>query len=666
MIGNHTITLDPVLPFWPLAILSACTIALFIFSFRGNKSKSIARIFFAALLIVFLLQPQLVTEKRKALNDVALIAVDKSQSQNLGNRRATTADALRKLQDNLKKKSGIETRIIDVASNEKKETKVFDAIEAALSDVPQNQRAGVILLTDGQVSDKPSSEFLKSTSLFGLITGSKKDKDREIDLINAPGYSIVGETVILKFRITDHNIPASAPVRVALNFPDGTNIVRDVVVGEDQEWPINIASAGQNVFELSTPPLDNELSRLNNRTIFTVEGVRNRLNVLLVSGEPYPGARMWRDFLKADPGVDLVHFTILRSPEKVDMTPSSELSLIAFPFQELFERKLKNFDLIIMDRFSLTTALPDFYFQNMARYVENGGAMMEISGPSYVSDTSLHNTSLGAVLPGIPDGVMVRSEFKPSITNIGKTHPVTMPLNGRNWGSWLQQVPVQNKQGEALMSGIDGLPLLTLSHVGNGRVAQLTSDQVWLWARGFNGGGPAKELLRRTVHWLMKEPELDETALKIQADGQTINIKMRSNDNAEPIMVTAPDGTTSTLSPSLDSDGWLSAGITNAKDGVYKFSSGNRQKIISLGDISTPEFSNIISTGDKLAPIVKESKGNIIWAEDRNLNFNLRRNHSSSLISSQGKPLLPPEIMIAIGLLAGLLLWWNESRKQKN
>ncbi|PZP54147.1 MAG: hypothetical protein DI586_10255 [Micavibrio aeruginosavorus] len=665
MTGHYTFSFDPMLPLWLIGILLAAALALFLFSFRGNKSKSLFRFLFAALLILFLCQPQLVTENRKPLNDIVLIATDKSQSQNFGNRLETTQTTLRQLQEKLKNVQGMETRIIDVASGAKDETKVFDAIEAALSDVPQNQRAGVILLSDGQVSDKPSAEFLKSTPFFAALTGSKKDKDREVELLNAPGYSVVGETVILKFRIADQNIPGSGTASVTLSMPDGTQTTRDIVIGEDQEWPIDISNAGQNVFELSTPPIEGELSLLNNRAVFTVEGVRNRLNVLLVSGEPYPGARMWRDFLKADPGVDLVHFTILRSPEKVDMTPSSELSLIAFPFQELFERKLKNFDLIVMDRFSLTTALPDFYFQNMARYVENGGALMEISGPSYVSETSLHFTSLGTILPGIPSGVMARGEFKPAITDIGKTHPVTMPFVNQSWGPWMQQVPVQIKEGETIMSGMDGLPLLTLSHVGEGRVAQLTSDQIWLWARGFEGGGPAKELLRRTVHWLMKEPELDETAMKISTDNNNINIKMRGQDDAQPITVTAPDGTISTLTPAKDQDGWLSAGITNAKDGIYKFSSGNRQKIISLGNVSTPEFTDIVSTDEKLLPIAKVSKGDVVWAENKNLNFNLRRNQSSSLISSQAKPILPPEIMIIIGLLAGLLLWWNESRKSR-
>lgn len=664
---DYTLAFDPMLP---LGILLAFAIAftlLLLFTLRGNAAKASARFAFACLLLLFLAQPQLIKENRKSLDDVALIAVDKSLSENFGNRKTTSASALERLQAELKKISGLETRTIDVAIRASDETKVFETIETSLADVPESQRAGVILLTDGQVTDAPSKDLLKSAPLNVILTGSKRDKDREIKIINAPGYSVLGESVSLKFRIEDHNISSGNIVSVTLNKPDGTTETRSVPVNTDQDWPLTITNAGQNIFELSTPPVTDEISVLNNRAVINVQGVRNRLRVLLVSGEPYPGARMWRDLLKADPGVDLVHFTILRSPEKIDMTPPNELSLIAFPFQELFERKLKNFDLIIMDRFSLTTALPDYYFQNMMNYVRQGGALLEISGPSYATDTSLHFTSLGSVLPGLPDGSILRQEFKPAITETGKTHPVTMPLlSAPSWGPWLQQLPMQPKFGEVLMTGIDGRPLLILAHVNDGRVAQLASDQMWLWSRGYKGGGPTKELLRRTVHWLMKEPELDETAMKIQTTGKDINIRMREGDDNSPLEVSDPYNKIETITLSKGEDGWLSANIPDAKDGIYKFKSGERTKIVAIGDTTTPEFSNIIATDKNLRPSVLSSKGSLIWAEERN-NFipRLKRNESSSLVSTEAKPLLPPEIMSGLALLAGLLLWWLESRKKR-
>lgn len=682
MMGQYTLAFDPVIANWLLIVFAVIAVALFLVSLRGNIFKAFTRLIFAALLLVFLSQPQLVKENRKSLNDVALIAVDKSASEGFGKRQKTSQQALVHLQTELKKLAGIETRIIDVATGEKRETKVFETIEAALSDIPDSQRAGTILLTDGQVNDRPSNEFLKSSPFHVVLTGSKSDRDREIKIINSPGYSVIGETVILKFKIEDHNAKSSGTAIVKLNLPDGTTESQEVPVGEEQQWSLPVENAGQNIFELSVDPLKDELSLQNNRTIINVQGVRNRLHVLLVSGEPYPGARMWRDLLKADPGVDLVHFTILRSPDKIDMTPPNELSLIAFPFQELFERKLKDFDLIIMDRFSLNTVLPDYYFQNMKNYVRNGGALLEISGPSYSTPSSMYNTSLGQILPAAPSGPMMQSAFKPEITALGKTHPVTMPLTKiSNWGHWLQQLQTQRVSGDILMTGIDGNPLLILDHVDKGRIAQMTSDQIWLWAHGYDGGGPTTELLRRIVHWLMKEPELDENALNVEVTDTNIHIRSRKIGNNTNLQVTNPDGSQQILQLREDADGWLSGDITNAKQGIYKFADETRQKIISLGDITTPEFSNIITTEENLSPFTKTSKGGMVWAEQHpdfqvknsapgsnsggTSWIGMKRNNSSSLISSEMKPLLPPELMSFIGLLAGLFLWWNESRTKK-
>ena len=115
----------------------------------------------------------------------------------------------------------------------------------------------------------------------------------------------------------------------------------------------------------------------------TIEGIREKLRVLLVSGEPHAGERTWRNLLKSDANVDLVHFTILRPPEKQDGTPINELSLIAFPTRELFQQKIKEFDLIIFDRYANQSVLPSTYFDNIVRYVREGGAVLVAAGPEF-------------------------------------------------------------------------------------------------------------------------------------------------------------------------------------------------------------------------------------------------------------------------------------------
>ena len=271
-----------------------------------------------------------------------------------------------------------------------------------------------------------------------------------------------------------------------------------------------------------------ELTPLNNKAVLAIEGVRDRLKVLLVSGEPHPGERSWRNLLRADANVELVHFTILRPPEKLDGTPANELSLIAFPTADLFGRKINEFDLIIFDRYSNQTTLPSIYFENIANYVENGGAFLAAVGPDYATLRGLYYSPLENILPARPDGALFEQAFRAHVSKDGEKHPVTRGLAGANaeppnWGEWFRQVDANVVKGNSIMSGVRDKPLLVLSREGKGRVALLLSDQIWLWARGFEGGGPHVDLMRRLAHWLMKEPDLEEEALRASAHGHDVS-----------------------------------------------------------------------------------------------------------------------------------------------
>ena len=294
-----------------------------------------------------------------------------------------------------------------------------------------------------------------------------------------------------------------------------------VPVGRDVTLSIPIDHGGPNVLEIEVEAGPQELTLANNRAAIVVNGVRDRLRVLLVSGEPHAGERVWRNILKSDPSVDLVHFTILRPPEKQDGTPIRELSLIAFPIRELFDVKLDEFDLIIFDRYSQRGIIPQAYIDNVVRYVRRGGALLEAAGPTFGTPMTLFRTPLGEILPTEPTGDVREQGFRPQLTALGRRHPVTADLPGAgkpgeapSWGRWFRQVEGRRHSGTAIMSGENGGPLLVLDRVGNGRIAQLLSDQMWLWARGFEGGGPQAELLRRLAYWLMKEPDLEENDLR--------------------------------------------------------------------------------------------------------------------------------------------------------
>ena len=159
------------------------------------------------------------------------------------------------------------------------------------------------------------------------------------------------------------------------------------------------------MIELEVAPVENELAADSNRAVVNIEGVRDKLRVLLVSGKPHPGERMWRNLLKSDANVDLVHFTILRPPEKgSDGTPINELSLIAFPVADLFGRRIKDFDLIIFDRYAQQSILPYVYLENIANYVRDGGALLMAEGPEFSTPDGLYYSPLGAISPAEPSG----------------------------------------------------------------------------------------------------------------------------------------------------------------------------------------------------------------------------------------------------------------------
>jgi hypothetical protein len=362
-----------------------------------------------------------------------------------------------------------------------------------------------------------------------------------------------------------------------------------------------------------------ELSAINNRTLVSINGVRDRLRVLLVSGQPHAGERTWRNLLKSDPSVDLIHFTILRPPEKDDFTPLRELALIAFPIQELFEKKLREFDLIVFDRYVVRDVLPPSYFRNIVDYVKEGGALLLALGPEFATLESLYNTPLGKIMPASPTGKVLERGFRPSLTNTGRRHPVTAGLSRSKdgkpqWGRWFRQIDAAPRTGQILMRGLGGKPMLLLKREGKGRVAQLLSDHIWLWARGFEGGGPQAELLRRLAHWLMKEPDLEEEGLKAEIRDGRLQVERRSlDDKRVRVTVSMPSGETRTLELGEGGDGAGRAAMAITVPGLYRVSDGARTALATLGALNPLEFRDLRASADKVKTVVKASGGGIHW-----------------------------------------------------
>lgn len=682
-----TVHIAPLLPagvMYGIAGVLAVLALLSLFVFRRGLA---VRCLCAAAFMAALLNPSLVRELRESVNDVAVIVVDRSPSQDFGNRNTAADNALAALKPQMDALPGLETRVIEAPATGAKtarETRLFEALEQTLSDVPEARRAGVIMLTDGQVHDVPDAAHHDDFGpLHALLTGRKDEIDRQLVVTEAPAYGIVGQNVDIRYRVEDFGKTGQDYASMIIRVGNADPQLELVPVNEEQILTVPIEHAGQNIVSIEASPVDRELTAANNKAPLIINGVRDRLRVLLVSGKPHAGGRTWRNLLTSDPAVDLVHFTILREPDKLDATPQDELSLIAFPFRELFEVKLYDFDLIVFDQYSLNRILPNFYFANIAKYVQEGGALLEASGPSFSGPDSVYTTALADVLPGAPLGPVIEQPFVPAVTNAGQRHPVTQNLDasGGKWGPWLRQIAVRAGDGDVLMEGIDKNPLLILSHVGKGRVAQLASDHIWLWSRGFMGGGPQAELLRRLAHWLMKEPELDENALNVFTDGATITITRRAlKDDPIKVTVTEPAGTTRDISLQPHSDGVLRAQFTADSLGIYRVSDGGQQRFAVIGELNPPELRGVVTTESVLKPLTVASGGSVRWLthggtpEPRMIAngrteggrdwMGLRQSLSYSVTGIQNTPILPAWAYAAALLLLMIGVWWWEGRSR--
>lgn len=680
-----------------LAAFTAVFIALALFALVCFRRSLPWRVFCAAGFLILFLNPTVIEEQREPVEDVAAVIIDRSISQGFGTRSKKTDEALAYIKEQLNGRDNLDVRYNESPARKtalEHETRLFETLDKTFADVPVQRRAGAILITDGQVHDMPAGEedLLSYGPVHALLSGSRDDKDRRLAIIESPVYGIVGQTVRINYKVEDTDNIENGLATVITQVNDKKPVIDNVPVGTVQTMEITIDRAGQNVINMEASPVENEITLSNNRRPLIINGVRDRLKVLLVSGQPHAGGRTWRSFLTSDPGVDLVHFTILREPHKLDATPQNELSLIAFPFRELFEIKLYDFDLIIFDRYRLNRIMPRYYFSNIAKYVRQGGALMVASGPAFAGEDSIHETALSDVLPAYPVGEIYDRPYRPALTDTGHKHPVTLTLTGANnkqndnkpaWGQWMRYIAVQPTQGHVLMTGAEDQPLLILNRVGEGRVAQLSSDHIWLWSRGYDGGGPHAELLRRIAHWLMKEPELEENALGVSVYKDKLIIEKRALDPKETIVtIEHPDGKREELTLTPDENGVLESRIQVDQLGIYSIDDGTQKRFAIVGELNPPELSDVITTEEKLEPAVRATQGGTIWLENntnpairfvpkgRDYNgrnwIGLRQNNSYAVSGIEEKPLLPGWLYALMLMALSLAAWWFEGHKKSS
>ncbi|MEN9850008.1 MAG: hypothetical protein RL128_171 [Pseudomonadota bacterium] len=621
---SRTVIFDPLVPLpliWALAALAVVMLAFAIWrGLRGWPLRGLAMLALGLALV----NPSLQEENRKPLSDIILAVVDDSASQRLADRPAQTEAALSSLSAAVAALENTELHVIRFADGAKDAGSLaMTALAEAIAAEPRARIAGAVMITDGQVHDAGLAPSLPAP-LHVLLTGRASDWDRRLVITDAPAFAIIGEEFTLKLRIEDQGaapaLGAEAEITIAVDAEDPVTF--SVPINTDLELPVTLPHGGQNVLHFSVAPMEGELTDRNNAAVVQINGVRDRLRVLLVSGEPHAGERVWRNLLKSDAAVDLVHFTILRPPEKQDGVPVDELALIAFPTRELFVEKIDEFDLIIFDRYRMRGILPMEYIDNVVSYVRAGGTVLVAAGPEFGAVDSLWRSPLAEILPVAPTAQVIEEPFRPALTELGRRHPVTEGLEALapegGWGRWFRLAEVELLRGQVAMSGPGDRPLLVLDRVDEGRIAVLASDHAWLWGRGFEGGGPQLELMKRLAHWMLKEPELEEEALMAAANGDVLTLTRRTIKEEPPglLTITAPDGTVTELNLAQLAPGRFQIDWQAPMVGLYRLVQDDLTRVVAVGPAAPREFVETLASPVLLQPVVDTVQGGIPRLEE--------------------------------------------------
>ena len=682
----NSISFYPYIPiFYLYLIILLCLIITFI-NFKLKASGNLFRFLFMVIIILSITNPLIISENRESIPDTVAVLLDLSPSQNINNRKENALKTYENIKIQLEKTDNLEVRYKTIKGE--KGTNIFKPLSSLVGDIPNNRLAGAIIITDGQIKDLPEINNLDFNAPINfLITGNKDEYDRRLIIEESPRFGIVGEEVTIKLKVEDINSTVPNAL-VTINMNNDTKQSRSIPIGESVNITLPLERAGITTLNIEVEEGKNELTLKNNETVISINAIRERLKVMLVSGEPNMGLRNWRNLLNSDPSVDLIHFTILRPPNKQDLTPVGELSLIPFPTRELFQLNLKDFDLIIFDQYHLRGILPQYYLKNIVEYVVNGGALLDTAGPSYAGQYSLSLSPLQSILPTEPTGELIIKEFTPKITNHGMRHPVTANLQDinedqeeNNWGSWYRMVEGIAVDGDVLLEGPEKRPLLVLNRIGQGRVAQILSDQSWIWTRSEENKGPQADLLRRLVHWLMKEPDLEENELSAKFENNTLIIKRNSLvPDLKPVTTISPNNEINKIELVDIGNGQQIASILEPEPGIWKLSSGNSSISIIIGNYNSFEYLDVRANDYDIKPISEHTLGSINWINannnyqvpkinfldkekiKKNNNINLIKNKQFYVKSLDQISIMPWYLALILSILLLFIGWYRESR----
>ena len=656
-----------------LLLLGAFTALFLTFAFIKIRTRAIWRALFFTALFGVIANPKIAIIKAKPQKDVAAIIIDNSSSMRASKRIEGARLAAAKIEQALKEYPNLEIRNLTIGDSADG-TILSKTIEEVFGGTKEGRIAGAVYIGDGNIAqnDKVSTNF----PIHQIIIGEENEIDRRLEILKAPVSAPVGTIAKYRLRVIQ---TGNAQTEVVVKVYFGNNEVREISAKVNQEFEIEIPieTRGKTPIAFEASAAIGEISKANNSQTLNIIGIAENLRVLLVTGEPYEGARAWRNLLKSDPSIDLVHFTILRGPEDSDDDFNSELSLIPFPTDELFFEHLDNFDLIVFDRFKRLDALPDYYIARVAAWIEKGGGFLLLAGPDELENNGIMATPLARLMPITGTASANDSEFKPSLTEIGAKHPITRDFSEaqKSWGNWPNAIKYE-ASGETLLSA-NGAPLLVVKQALNGRVGIILSDKAWVWQRGYQGGGPFRSLMARIIYWLLKDPELENELLSFTKQADNLILKYNGTQTSQTTAnIFAPNGDFKVNLETIETSQMV-GNIIATDYGLYRAQLGTLAANIIFGEKGETD-QDLVATAKKILSVSenfgaksvfigRDGKGKMPnFAPQSPLNFanpsvfGLRQNSFKSKESIVLVPILPPVAYSFLLALLALLTWFNE------
>lgn len=668
------ILFEPMLPWWVLLPLCGVIILVGVLNWR------FARVMLGLALLMVLSGP--VTEQKtlRPEKDVVVLVEDTSPSNDIAPRSDIRAEAAASLRQQLMAMENVEPVVLQTDGNAARGSDLFNQIRGRLGSIPQGRLSAVVAITDGALSGIPDAS---QANLFGnaplhVISTSAPDLfDRQLLIHRAPSFGLLGKELAATIEVKDTRNPtATVTMQVGNRAPEEFT----VPTNEKTDLTFTLDRGGSTALRLRTPVMEGELTGRNNQAVKLMTGVRENLNVLLVSGLPHNGTQVIRSLLKSDPAINLVHFTILRTMGKIDPTPDDELALIPFPVQDLFSTDLPKFDLVVFDRYIHRGFIRQEHFRNIIQHVRGGRAMLVLAGPDYNQPFELPATPLQDIMPVKPVGDEQRSLYTPTLSEMGTRHPITEPFseNQGAWGPFASVLPTQKTRGRTLMQSPNGQPLLVTSTEGDGRVAVWLSNNWWYWSRGIEGGGPQTQLLRRLTHWLMRQPELEERRIDMTIDDDTLRLAYRDVDKVDEMAVTITPPGGEPLEKTLTAADNLTTTVPARENGLYSAETADGDVIAYAvkGQVRDLEW-RVAANQPPLETLANATGGYYVPADDATRTtlrrvgdasrlygpgwLGLPERNTASLEGTSQKPLIPMPLGLLLILLAIIGTWWLEA-----